>query len=413
MFENYSEVVVLLVKALQHELTVEEEARVRAWREECEENEALYAKVMSSDFMKMKTEQRERVDAVSAYMQVKKCCKKRLRVRKWRRVSVVAASVLLLWGVWFYSGTEFLSSGDVLTEEGAEIIASGLKAELILSDGECVILGKGQLDSVWMHEGMEVHSTEERVSYVGERQCGEDSLSVELQYNILRVPRGGEYSVVLGDGTLVCLNSESELRYPVRFDGEERQVFLRGEGYFEVTKDPDHPFVVEVENARIEVLGTTFNVCSYEEEERVVTTLVEGMVRLSSENQSVVLIPNEQGILDKKGHLIKMEVDVFPYVAWQKGLFVFQQQPLERVMQVVSRWYDVEVVFRNEKTKKISFTGNMRRYSNFEQTVRMLEKTGGLIFNIEGRTIYHNRKMKNSHRAQDCLVKRGEDRSFV
>ena len=98
MFENYSEVVVLLVKALQHELTVEEEARVRAWREECEENEALYAKVMSSDFMKMKTEQRERVDAVSAYMQVKKCCKKRLRVRKWRRVSVVAASVLLLWG---------------------------------------------------------------------------------------------------------------------------------------------------------------------------------------------------------------------------------------------------------------------------------------------------------------------------
>ena len=312
MFENYSEVVVLLVKALQHELTVEEEARVRAWREECEENEALYAKVMSSDFMKMKTEQRERVDAVSAYMQVKKCCKKRLRVRKWRRVSVVAASVLLLWGVWFYSGTEFLSSGDVLTEEGAEIIASGSKAELILSDGECVILGKGQLDSVWMHEGMEVHSTEERVSYVGERQCGEDSLSVELQYNILRVPRGGEYSVVLGDGTLVCLNSESELRYPVRFDGEERQVFLRGEGYFEVTKDPDHPFVVEVENARIEVLGTTFNVCSYEEEERVVTTLVEGMVRLSSENQSVVLIPNEQGILDKEGHLSKMEVDVFP-----------------------------------------------------------------------------------------------------
>ena len=243
-----------------------------------------------------------------------------------------------------------------------------------------------------MHEGMEVHSTEERVSYVGERQCGEDSLSVELQYNILRVPRGGEYSVVLGDGTLVCLNSESELRYPVRFDGEERQVFLRGEGYFEGTKDPDHPFVVEVENARIEVLGTTFNVCSYEEEEQVVTTLVEGMVRLSSENQSVVLIPNEQGILDKEGHLIKMEVDVFPYVAWQKGLFVFQQQPLERVMQVVSRWYDVEVVFRNEKTKKISFTGNMRRYSNFEQTVRMLEKTGGLIFNIEGRTIYITEK---------------------
>ena len=83
---------------------------------------------------------------------------------------------------------------------------------------------------------------------------------------------------------------------------------------------------------------------------------------------------------------------MFTEVAWKKGVFVFQQQPLEQVMQVVSRWYDVEVVFRNEKTKKISFTGNMRRYSNFEQTVRMLEKTGGLIFNIEGRTIYITEK---------------------
>lgn len=392
MFENYSEVVVLLVKALQHELTVEEEARVRAWREECEENEALYAKVMSSDFMKMKTEQRERVDAVSAYMQVKKCCKKRLRVRKWRRVSVVAASVLLLWGVWFYSGTEFLSSGDVVTEEGAEIIASGSKAELILSDGECVILGKGQLDSVWMHEGMEVHSTEGRVSYTGERLCREKCDTEELQYNILRVPRGGEYSVVLGDGTSVCLNSESELRYPVQFDRGERRVFLRGEGYFEVAKDPEHPFVVEVEDAKIEVLGTIFNVSGYAEEERVVTTLVEGVVRLSSDNESVLLEPNEQGVLDKDGHLSKVEVNVFPYVAWQKGLFVFRQQSLERVMQVVSRWYDVKVVFKDEETKRISFTGNMRRYGNFEQVVRMLEMTGGLNFNIEGRTIYITEK---------------------
>lgn len=391
MFENYSEVVMLLVKVRQQNLTEEEEEKVRSWREESPENEVLYAKVMSVEFMKMKMAQRACTDSERAYAKVKRRAERRVRVRRFCYLSSAVASVFLLLGGWFYFDQMELSGLERLNA-ASEIIAEGSKAELILSSGECVMLGKGQLDSVWMHEGMEVHSTEERVSYVGERQCGEDSLSVELQYNILRVPRGGEYSVVLGDGTLVCLNSESELRYPVRFDGEERQVFLRGEGYFEVTKDPDHPFVVEVENARIEVLGTTFNVCSYEEEEQVVTTLVEGMVRLSSENQSVVLIPNEQGILDKEGHLIKMEVDVFPYVAWQKGLFVFQQQPLERVMQVVSRWYDVEVVFRNEKTKKISFTGNMRRYSNFEQTVRMLEKTGGLIFNIEGRTIYITEK---------------------
>ncbi|RHR80815.1 FecR family protein [Odoribacter sp. AF15-53] len=392
MFENYSKVVVLLVKALQQELTVEEEEKVRAWREACEENEALYAKVMSFEFVKMKTEQRERANSDDAYMQVKKRCRRRLQVRRWRNVSVAAASILLFFGGWFYSETNLLSNFDNVMEKDSEIIVSGSKAELILSGGERMILGKGQLDSVWMHEGMEVHSTEDRVSYVGERPCGKEGQPVELQYNILRVPRGGEYSVVLGDGTLVCLNSESELRYPVRFDSEERKVFLRGEGFFEVTEDPEHPFVVEVENARIEVLGTTFNVCGYAAEERVVTTLVEGMVRLSSESQSVILVPNEQGVLDKDGHLTKVEVDVFPHVAWQKGQLVFRQQPLERVMQVVSRWYDVEVVFRSEKAKKISFTGNMRRYDDFEQIVRMLEKTGGLIFNIEGRTIYITEK---------------------
>ena len=266
-------------------------------------------------------------------------------MRRWRNVSVAAASILLFFGGWFYSETNLLSNFDNVTEKDSEIIVSGSKAELILSGGERMILGKGQLDSVWMHEGMEVHSTEDRVSYVGERPCGKEGQPVELQYNILRVPRGGEYSVVLGDGTLVCLNSESELRYPVR-----------GEGFFEVTEDPEHPFVVEVENARIEVLGTTFNVCGYAAEERVVTTLVEGMVRLSSESQSVILVPNEQGVLDKDGHLTKVEV------------------------------------FKDEETKRISFTGNMRRYDDFEQIVRMLEKTGGLIFNIEGRTIYITEK---------------------
>ena len=230
------------------------------------------------------------------------------------------------------------------------------------------------------------------MSYTGERLCREKCDTEELQYNILRVPRGGEYSVVLGDGTSVCLNSESELRYPVQFDRRERRVFLRGEGYFEVAKDPEHPFVVEVEDAKIEVLGTIFNVSGYAEEERVVTTLVEGVVRLSSDNESVLLEPNEQGVLDKDGHLSKVEVNVFPYVAWQKGLFVFRQQSLERVMQVVSRWYDVKVVFKDEETKRISFTGNMRRYGNFEQVVRMLEMTGGLNFNIEGRTIYITEK---------------------
>lgn len=388
MFEDYSEIVQLLVKALRQELTEDEEKVLRAWRDKHKENEMLYAKVMSVEFVKMKTERRERTDSERVYRQVMKRCRRRELLRRWRYASVACILVFLLVGAWFYSKVDVLSGLDSLMGINSGIYASGSKAELILAGGERVMLGRGQLDSVWMHEGMEVHSTEDRLSYTGERLCEESGMSVELQYNILRVPRGGEYTVVLGDGTLVCLNSESELRYPVQFDSGERRVFLRGEGYFEVVKDPEHPFVVEAGDAKIEVLGTTFNVCGYMEEEWVVTTLVEGMVRLSSESESIVLNPSEQGVLDEEGHLSKSRVDVYPYIAWQKGQFVFRQQTLERVMQVVSRWYDVEVVFEDEYVKKISFTGSMRRYEDFEQIVRMLEKTGGLIFNIEGRTIY-------------------------
>lgn len=377
MFENYSKVVSLLVRVLQQELTGEEEKEVRAWREECEENESLYVKLISSEFIRKKTEQRICTDSERAYKEVRIRCRKRLRMRRLWRVSVVAASVLLFLGVYFYHESSFLSHDVDLP------MMPGAKAELILSGGERVMLGRGRLDSVWMHEGMEVHSTEERVSYFGEVCCE------ELQYNILRVPRGGEYSVVLADGTSVYLNSESELRYPVQFGEGERRVFLRGEGYFEVSRDPERPFVVEIENVTVEVLGTRFNVSGYGEKEgMVVTTLVEGQVRVSAGEQCLVLNPNEQGVVDKDGQLTKFVVDVFPYVAWQKGQFVFRQQTLEEVMRVTSRWYDVEVVFEEEYTKHISFTGNIRRYSDFKQVVRMLEKTGGLIFKIKDRTIY-------------------------
>lgn len=381
MFDQYSEIAVLLVKALQGELTEDEKEHVRAWREEREENERLYTKVMSPEFVKMKSVRRKSVDSERAYRKVKRCCVKRERNRRFRYVFAVAASVLLFFGASVYYVT-CLSSSDI--EEGVDLpMVSGARAELILSGGERVELGRGRLDSVWMFEGTEVRSTEERVSYSVETSVG------ELRYNTLRVPRGGEYSVVLADGTSVYLNSESELRYPVQFGEGERRVFLQGEGYFEVTKDPGRRFVVEVGNSTVEVLGTSFNVSAYDGEKgQVVTTLVEGRVLFSSGDRSLVLNPDEQGIADAEGHLFKERVDVFPYVAWQRGKFVFRQQTLEEVMRVTSRWYDVEVVFEDEYVKKISFTGNIRRYGDFKQVVRMLEKTGGLIFRIKDRTIY-------------------------
>ena len=151
--------------------------------------------------------------------------------------------------------------------------------------------------------------------------------------------------MTLQDGTVVNLNSASELRYPVRFAGTERKVFLTGEAYFQVAKDKEHPFVVVTGEAEIEALGTSFNIYSYEEENRIETTLVEGAVRFAVADQTVILMPGEQGVVGTDGNLEKKKVDVFPYIAWKEGKFVFRKRSLEEVMHIISRWYNVAVSY--------------------------------------------------------------------
>ena len=177
------------------------------------------------------------------------------------------------------------------------ILPGNVKAELILADGERILLGGPGVDSVLIQPGAEIHTAKERLSYIGRQQTG------KIQYNILQIPRGGEYSVTLQDGTVVNLNSASELRYPVRFAGTERKVFLTGEAYFQVAKD--NPFVVVTGEAEIEALGTSFNIYSYEEENRIETTLVEGAVRFAVADQTVILMPGEQGVVGTDGNLEK------------------------------------------------------------------------------------------------------------
>ena len=199
-------------------------------------------------------------------------------------------------------------------------------------------------------------------------------------------------SVTLQDGTVVNLNSASELRYPVQFAGTERKVFLTGEAYFQVAKDKEHPFIVVTGEAEIEALGTSFNVYSYKEENRIETTLVEGAVRFAVADQTVILMPGEQGMVGTDGNLEKKKVDVFPYIAWKEGKFVFRKRSLEEVMHIISRWYNVEAVFQNESLKKVSFSGNLKRYDDFEHIVSMLEMTGGIRFKVEGRKIFITEK---------------------
>lgn len=380
-FERYSHIALLLAKALQEDLTEEEVRELEAWRLEDKANETLYQSMMSPDFVNGKAAVHERFQAEPAYQRVRAVCRKRARRRRIYRLGGVAAAVLLALGVGYYVWMREPQLDKMPLVQ--EVIVPGeAKAELILAGGERLFLGTEVQDSVLKQPGAEVYASGEHLNYVK----GEETQ--EIQYNILRVPRGGEYTVTLQDGSVVQLNSASELRYPVQFAGRERRVFLSGEAYFEVAKDARHPFVVEVGHAEIEVLGTSFNVYSYLEEQKTEATLVEGQVRFSAGGQEVTLSPGEQGVWDTAGHLDKREVDVYPYIAWKDGKFVFRKRTLEEVMRIVSRWYNVHVVFEDNVSKQVSFSGNIRRYDDFSQVVGMLEMTGGLEFKIEGKTIY-------------------------
>ena len=211
---------------------------------------------------------------------------------------------------------------------------------------------------------------------------------VELVYNQLTIPRGGQYVVELSDGTKVWLNSESQLKYPVNFiKGQSRQVELAyGEAYFDVSPSSKHKgakFKVFNQFQEIDVLGTEFNIKAYKGESNVYTTLVEGKISVSIDNRNLGLKPNQQLDLDINNNTSAIKtVDVYNEVSWKDGVFSFENKTLEEVMKVFSRWYDIEIVFKNNSIKNEEFVGILRKNKRLE-TILKTFKNYGVIKNYE------------------------------
>jgi len=264
----------------------------------------------------------------------------------------------------------------------AKIEHGSMKAQLVLANGKKVDLRPEtnlQLEEVG---GTRILTSDNRVKY-----SGKDSLAgqpAEVKYNTLIVPRGGEFSLELADGTRVWLNAESRLRYPVVFMGEERKVEMEGEVYFEVAKNREKPFIVTVNGVDIRVLGTSFNVSAYQEE--VVTTLVEGKVQLKRGDEQVVLSPNQQAIWSDDKFKVK-QVDARNYVLWKEGIFYFEDVDLERILDDMARWYNVNIFYMNSTLKKMKFSVEIKRYEDINEILRRIEQTKRVKFEIKDRTI--------------------------
>jgi len=327
-----------------------------------------------------------------------------------RRISwgrAIAASVLLLvlgGSVWWWARpvshhgvAQLAKAGDALPGDKGP---GGDKAMLILDDGSRMALDSAHEGALARQGNAQVVKLSGgRLAYYQfpngtgmPRGTGDESPGAAPKvgnpgaYNTIVTPRGGQYQVVLPDGTKAWLNAASSLRFPTAFTGKDREVELTGEGYFEVAKNKEHPFRVKVNEVNVEVLGTRFDVMAYNDENSINTCLLDGSVRVGRGAQSALLKPGEQARFSREAGDLQVEaVDTEQVVAWKNGLFQFDNIKIEPLLRQVARWYDVQVVYRGDIHSH--FSGLISRKATLAQMFKILQSAGGATYRLEGNTL--------------------------
>ncbi len=353
-----------------------EREEVNVWAEGAEERKRLLAdaKLFYGREMPGEDEISDRVERMW----------KRRRVPVGKRLSMmwllrvgVAACVIGVVGIalWFAGG-----SGN---EKKNFVVADNKEVRLILPDGSAHGLSTSGEKTVNI-PGFRVN----REGTVQENgtECRNADIT-NLKYNEIVVPRGGEYSLTLADGTVMRLNSDTRVRFPNTFTGEERRVFLAGEAYFEVARDTSRPFLVEFSEGVVQVLGTHFNV-KVRRGQSAFATLVSGKVKVSSGRDSVVLKPGEYCEIKTGNHQLSVhEADMMSVLAWKNGEFVFKDASLEHVMNELACWYDMDVVYASDDLKGIKLHIYMNRTQTLEEALEIMSKMGNVIYQVQGRKI--------------------------
>lgn len=263
------------------------------------------------------------------------------------------------------------------------------KAVLTLANGNQIILDSAGNGALTQQGNIKIIKLDDgRLSYNSLKDKPQ-----EVLYNTISTPRGGQYQIVLSDGSKVWLNAASSLRFPVSFTGDKRAVALSGEGYFEVAHDAGKPFTVSVNGTEVHVLGTHFNINAYSDEATVKTTLLEGSVKVSKGNTGKMISPGEQAVTGNNDNVVNPEigvqqVDVDAVTAWKNGRFVFKGDNIQSVMRQLARWYNAEVSYEKNVTNE-EFVGviNRSRYDKISDILEMMGKTGTVSFAINGRHI--------------------------
>ena len=386
------EIVDLIIKKINGSITVEQESKLEDWVTESPENESVFKKATDPKCQLDKLEiyhlfEKEKVWAA---IDEQISFPRTIRLNSRRFMSYAAAillPIMIAGFAWIYFGRKeqvSMATIDTVIQPGSQ------KALLVLSDGATIEFDDDEPMAELDQGDAVIRNEQNALVYSEKDRIGR---SRKLVYNELRTPRGGGYNLSLADGSKVWLNAGSSLRFPVSFTDSTRHVFLEGEAYFQVTHN-GKPFIVTSGAMDVRVLGTSFNVLAYPDEQQLVTTLVEGSVRIdfggkeSEAASSRILSPDDQALVSIADTVIEVsKVNTSQYTSWIDGKLEFYNENLDKVMKRLARWYDFEYEFENSGAKNYHFSARFDNTENISTILEMLELTTNVKFELKENTI--------------------------
>lgn len=392
-YRPYFDIAALIAKHLKGETTSEEEKQLEQWLDAAPRNRELFDRLNSQLLIEQQIKAYSSSDKAGAWMNVTERIgfEKKVKNHKSWQFFAYAASILLLLGIGLKFANIFYpkhSAGKIAQNRAADIMPGSNKAILTLADGSTITLDDGKKGDIARQQNVIISAKGSEIIYSHNAEAVDKLVAADLRaFNVIATPRGGQFEVVLPDGSKVWLNAASSLKYPVTFTGNKRKVELSGEGYFEVAKNPSKPFIVTTRGQTVEVLGTHFNINSYPDEKNIKTTLFEGrvQVRNSTHTGMLSLTPGEQSVNTSGKLTLVNHADTDEAIAWKEGKFLFHNTGLTAIMKEISRWYDVDVEYQGKISHR-HYIGRISRNVPVSQIFEIL-KTSGVNFTINGRKI--------------------------
>jgi transmembrane sensor len=370
----------LIHKYLKEECSEEELQQLQDWQQQSEHNRRIFNRLTDDEYLLQAVADHYKIDPdevalekinarIDAEEQAKDTAEKAGNVRWiWPRLSVAAAILVLL-----ATSTIYIlhknQQGPGITQSmpaNQDVAPGGYKATLQLADGRSISLDSASTGQLAQQGSTQVLNKNGQLVYTPSRAGGPS----DILWNTLSTSKGQTYPLLLTDGSRITLNAESSIRFPVTFTGDRREVQVTGEVYFQVAHDAARPFTVTAKDMDLQVLGTTFNVNAYNDEESVKTTLVEGSILVKKGIQQKVIRPGQQAQV-LLNDIKVTEVDVDKAIAWKQGFFRFKEDKLSEAMKNIARWYNIEVVFEGNAAD-VDVSGDIPRTANLSELVRLL-----------------------------------------